>query len=139
MMGFLLAVALLTGQSPADTVAKELEQIEQRLATTWKNGDCDGWSALVGKEWSVIHIDGSVITKADVLKSCKAPETKIETFTIDEIKVRPLGDTAVVTGRTLVTTSGPHPATVRLRFTDVFVRRAGAWQVVASQATAIRP
>lgn len=135
-----IAMALmLLGVQPADDVTREFNRIEQQLATSWKNGDCDAWSALIAPEWSVIHIDGSVITKAEVLKSCKAPQTKIETFTIDEVSVRPFGDAAVVTGRTVVTTSGPRAATVRLRFTDVFIRRGGRWQAVASQATAIMP
>jgi hypothetical protein len=48
------------------------------------------------------------------------------------------GDAAVVTGRTTVTTGGATPATVRLRFTDVFSRRSGTWLVVASHATQLK-
>jgi hypothetical protein len=44
-----------------------------------------------------------------------------------------------VTGRTLVTTRGVTPQTVRLRFTDVFVRRSGRWLIVASQGTLLQP
>jgi hypothetical protein len=31
------------------------------------------------------------------------------------------------------------PQTVRLRFTDVFVRRSGRWLIVASQGTLLQP
>jgi hypothetical protein len=41
----------------------------------------------------------------------------------------------VVTGRTSAKVGGTTPATITLRFTDVFIRRAGKWQVVASHAT----
>jgi hypothetical protein len=44
-----------------------------------------------------------------------------------------------VTGRTRATTAGEKPETVTLRFTDVFIRRNGRWQVVASHATRISP
>ena len=56
------------------------------------------------------------------------------------MKVRLYGDsTAVVTGRTVVTTSAATPQTVRLRFTDVFVRRTGRWLIVASHGTLLQP
>jgi len=52
------------------------------------------------------------------------------------VKVRPYGDWAVVTGKTHV--AGRYEGDeidVTLRFTDVFRRAQGKWQVVASQAT----
>ncbi len=45
----------------------------------------------------------------------------------------PLGDTAVVTGRTTVTTRDGER--LALRFTDVVQRREGRWVVVASHAS----
>ena len=134
----LTAILMLPQIQPAKTdVTQELKQIEQTLATAWKTGDCKAWGALVADDWSVTHIDGSIIRKAEALRTCGAPQAKIETFTIDELVVRPFGDAAVVTGRTVLSIGGPHPQTVRLRFTDVFVRRGGRWQVVASHATGI--
>ena len=82
---------------------------------------------------------GAVITKAQAMEMCRKPQVPIEAFTIDQVVVRPFGDTAVVTGRTTVTTGDASPETLRLRFTDVFVRRAGRWQVVASHATRVAP
>jgi ketosteroid isomerase-like protein len=83
----------------------------------------------------VIHITGAVITRAEALEMCKAPRAPIEMLKIDELSVRAFGDAAVVTGRTAMRTGGSKPETVTLRFTDVFIRRAGRWQVVASHAT----
>jgi uncharacterized protein DUF4440 len=134
-----LALTLLSGQ-PVDSMTKrDLTEIEGRLATTWKNGDCDGWGAIVAPEWSVTHITGNVMTRADVLTMCRAPESRLETLTSDDLSVRAFGDAAVVTGRTTATTGGPNRQTVILRFTDVFVRRDGRWQVVASHATRLAP
>jgi ketosteroid isomerase-like protein len=140
MIALALALTLLTGQSTdSAAVTKELEQIEQRLATSWKTGDCAAWGAIAADEWSVVHITGAVITKAQAMEMCRKPQAPIEAFTIDQVVVRPFGDTAVVTGRTTVTMGGATPETVRLRFTDVFIRRAGRWQVVASHATRLAP
>ena len=140
-----LAIAVICGHpigaragAQADpAVVQELTRLEQQLAATWKKGDCDGWGAVIAPEWSVIHIDGAIITRADALAMCKAPAAPIETFAIDDLSVRVFGDAAVVTGRTTVTVGGKEPATVRLRFTDVFIRRAGRWRVVSSQATSL--
>ena len=140
MLHVALVLALTAAQAiDSPTTTRELTGIVQRLATAWKNGDCDAWSALVAPEWSVTHINGVVITKAEAVRMCKAPEAVIDTLTSDNISVRRYGDTAVVTGRTTATTAGPDRQTVSLRFTDVFVRRDRRWQAVASQATPIVP
>jgi hypothetical protein len=118
---------------PAAAMTRELEQIEQQLAAAWSRGDCDGWGALVAPEWSVIHITGAIITRAEALKMC-ATQPRVQSA-VDQIVVRPLGETAVVTGRTTATQAGATPQAVTLRFTDVFVRRDGKWLAVASHAT----
>jgi ketosteroid isomerase-like protein len=56
-------------------------------------------------------------------------------LTVDQIRVRLYGDTAIVSGRTRATVSGTAPQTVTLRFTDVFVRREERWIAVSSHAT----
>lgn len=57
------------------------------------------------------------------------------------MKVRLYGDVAVVTGRNTIKAtwediqrdiSGPY------RFTDVFVKRGGHWQCIASQASRVK-
>jgi ketosteroid isomerase-like protein len=117
------------------TIERDLKEIEQQLATAWRNGDCARWGAFIAPEWSVIHISGQVITRAEALEMCRAAHVPIEASTVDDVSVRAFGDAAVVTGRTVVTAGGAAPETVRLRFTDVFIRREGRWQVVASHAT----
>ncbi len=129
-----LVFVLHQGLASSDVV-KDLERIEHDLASTWKKGDCAAWGAMLAPEWSVIHITGAVITRAQALETCKGPRPPIDVLTVDELSVRAYGDAAVVTGRTILKTGGTEPTSVRLRFTDVCVRRAGRWQVVASHAT----
>ncbi len=134
-----LALTLVQPSQAAATqvaeVTRELTRIEQQLAETWRRGDCSAWAAALAPEWSVIHITGAVMTKAEALQICKAPTVPIDAIEVDELSVRLFGDAAVVTGRTRVVTGGATPGQVKLRFTDVFIRRAGQWQVVASHAT----
>lgn len=131
-----LALTVALGQEGDSSAAeRDLQRIEHQLAATWKAGDCIAWGAMLAPEWSVIHITGAVISKEEALKICKAPRAANEQHRVDELSIRVFGDAAVVTGRTTVTTGAGNPTTLTLRFTDVFVRRAGRWQVVASHAT----
>ena len=130
-----LVLALALTQADESAVVRELTQIEQQLAANWKNGDCAAWGAIVAPEWSVIHITGTVITRAEALDMCTARAAPIEAFEVAELSARVFGNAAVVTGLTTATVGGSAPVTVRLRFTDVFIRRAGRWVVVASHAT----
>jgi hypothetical protein len=137
-----MIVALLLGlvsfQVDATEITRELTRIEEQLAATWKKGDCAAWGAMLAPDWSVIHITGAVITKAEALEMCKAlPGGTIQALEIGDLSVRVFGESAVVTGRTTYVSSVSNAASVtfRLRFTDVFVRRAGRWEVVASHGT----
>jgi uncharacterized protein (TIGR02246 family) len=123
---------MLQATADAATV-RQLEGIEDQLASTWKNRDCSGWGALLADDWTVTHINAQVITKAQALELCRTGPPL--TSTVDQLSVRVYGDTAIVTGRTTATSSGATPQTVRLRFTDVFVQRNGRWLVIASHAT----
>jgi hypothetical protein len=134
----LTLLASQTGQSP--DIRRELEQFEQRLAATWKQGDCDAWGAMLAEDWSVIHLNGEIMAKSTALKMCRESRPAFEVFLIDEVNVRPHGDSAVVTGRTTVKLAGASDAeTIRLRFSDFFVRKNGRWLVAGSHATRIVP
>jgi hypothetical protein len=135
MLAFILAVSAGAGQA-ASSAVHELEEIQRQLGRAWLAGDCATIDRIYGQEWSVTHIHGNVLSRADVMKMCTAPERRMDSLSADDISVRLYGDTAVVTGRTIAKVG---EATIRLRFTDVFVRRDGRWQAVASHATSLDP
>jgi hypothetical protein len=61
-------------------------------------------------------------------------------MTVDDVRVRLLDGSAVVTGRTRATGSyRGQKGTATLRFTDVFYFRDGRWRIVASQGTNADP
>ena len=116
----------------------ELNQIQQRLIAAWVTKDRETINALLADDWIVTDPGGRVLTKAQVLAELDSGERKLESGTIDEVNVRLFGDVAVVTGRTAATGSYQgNSVSVKLRFTDVFVKRSGSWEAVASQATLI--
>ena len=124
-------------QSTADpAVVRQLETLEEQLASTWKNRDCAGWGRLLADDWTVTHINAQMITKGQALEMCRTGPAV--TSSVDQIAVRVYGDTAIVTGRTTATAASTPPQTVVLRFTDVAVQRNGRWVVVVSHATQLQ-
>ena len=117
-------------------VAKELREIEDQLAAAWVAGDRSVHERVLAEDWSVIDAQGRIRNKAEVLEEMFRPGERELIGKIDEVNVRPYGDWAIVTGKTYV--AGRYEGNeieVTLRFMDVFRRREGTWQVVASQAT----
>lgn len=116
-----------------------MRELEQSLVQAWLSHDWNTVDTILDKDWSVIDPSGRVLTKTQVIAEAKSGERRIDSGTVDEIKVRDFGDFAVVTGKT--TAKGSYQGsdvTVTLRFTDIFVKRGDRWRVVASQGTLVR-
>ena len=134
--------ARLSRVSGSQDDAGELTQIQHRLAKAWVAADRATLEPLFARDWQLTYPDGSRKTRADIFG--EVFETKVHRIlagTIDDIEVRLVGkDAAVVTGRTRGRgeVSGQR-YDVTIRFTDVWERRPGGWQAVASHASRIEP
>ncbi len=82
---------------------------------------------------------GALSTKVQVLSSVKDDKTVLEAADLSDLNVRKEGDTAVVTGINHVRGRDDKGQAFDrwYRFTDVFVKRDGRWQVLATQGTPI--
>lgn len=127
----------MLAQAETSEVTELFRDIEERLATAWVKGDRSFIEQILADDWSVTDLTGRVLKKAEVLEEAfGSQDRQIVSMRIDEINVRPFGDWAIVTGRTQAAGRYRGAASqVTLRFTDVFAKRNGRWQVVASQAT----
>ena len=143
-----LVLAIVAEPTAAESAATqgpraeaELQDLEQRLAQAWVTGDRAFIEGLLAVDWTVTDPSGHILTRDQVLtETFTSTERKIERMVVDDVRVRLLGTTAVVTGRTRATGSyRGQSGTAVLRFTDVFAYRDGRWQIVASQGTTIPP
>lgn len=117
-------------------VAAELRDIENQLVAAWVAGDSSVHERVLAEDWTVIDAQGRIRSKDQVLEEMFRPGERDISGRIDEVKVRPYGDWAIVTGKTRVEGRyEDNDIKVTLRFMDVFRRTEGKWQVVASQAT----
>jgi ketosteroid isomerase-like protein len=131
-------VCLAMQSAEGDTV-RQLTELQQQLARAWVAGDRAAIERIIAPEWTVTGPDGGISTRADVLRDVFETRThRIRSLTVDDVRVRVFGDAAVVTGRTHGRgESGNTPYDVEIRFTDMFVRRDGRWQAVASHASVV--
>jgi Domain of unknown function (DUF4440) len=130
--------APMTEQIATDDDRRQLEDIQQQLVKAWITHERSILERLLAPEWRVTRSDGRISTREEVLREFDTGANRLQGGKIDDILVRTFGDVAVVTGRTQA--RGEYAGQsydVTLRFTDVFVRRNGQWQAVASHATRI--
>lgn len=120
------------------TIASELTELEHKLVKAWIAGDRGTVDSILAADWSVIDLTGHVLTRTQVMQELGSGDRRIESGSVDELNVRVFGDIAIVTGRSVLAGSyqGKRASVVQ-RFTDVFARRDGRWQVVASQGTQV--
>lgn len=138
----ILAVAALPlvfaawARSPADE--QSVREAEDRWVAALDHRDVAALRTLLDDDFVDITWKGEVRDRSAAVAALEAPGRPSMKQTLQEIRVRFAGpDAAVVTGVNVVT--GNAPDTARVRFTDVFVRRAGAWKALSAQETLERP
>src|SRR5262249_53137867 len=112
------------------------------LEHTWKqsviNRDAKALEHLYADEYMSIDSEGQIWNKVDDIAIDTNGQSYLTSFVLDELKVRLVDNIALVTGRNTSTgTLLDRPAKAEYRFTDVFVKRDGRWQVISSQTTPI--
>lgn len=127
-------------KAPSRTIT-ELMQLERDIGQANIRRDKAFFERIEADEFVFTDSYGGVTTKSEDVGSLDKPagEFRLISYDADEMQVKVYGKTAVVTGRvTTVSKSKDREITVRNRFTDVFVRRNGLWQIVAGHSSRIR-
>jgi ketosteroid isomerase-like protein len=146
--GILIAASLLTGgctrspkrETDPEAVRAEILVIESQWATAIERQDAAAFERLVAEDFRFIDENGRVLNRAQYIADRSHNPDNVDSAVQDEIEVRHYGDAAIATGRsTLHGTRGGAPFVYRFRWTDVYVRRAGRWQPVSAQLTALPP
>jgi ketosteroid isomerase-like protein len=143
-----IAASVVTLALPADPAhAQERKQnrIEQaitKLENDWAEallkGDQAAIDRIVAPEWTLVGPDGKVQSKAQADSDLKAGTVKFESFKLNDLKVSVFKNTAVAQGLETEKSSYKGKDTSgQYRFTDVFIKRDGRWQAVATQITRV--
>ena len=140
---WLVAVALVqvpVGNAPADADATTLERLETDWNAAHVRSDAAALEHLFADDVVVMVPGMRVMTKADAVGMFTSGRMKFDRYETSETKFRIYDETAIVTGR-LRRTRVVAGATVDddWRFTKVYLRRAGGWQVVSFHASNTTP
>ncbi len=121
---------------PPDAGTGDREQILQ-LERDWTQSfvtmDVAANERIVADDFLGTEPDGKRIKKADLIAEVKTGDALLSNrLNEDDVTIRFYGQTAVVNGSESWKRK-PDGKTGRFIWTDIFVKRTGKWQVVASQ------
>jgi ketosteroid isomerase-like protein len=121
-----------------DSVEQAVMQMEEQLRAAVEKSDTKAYARIVGDDYVFTNQDAIVRNKAQMISAYASGNLKYESLKLDEIKVHPYGDVAVVTGRsTAKAQDNGKDISGTTRYTRVYVKRQGRWQLVATQITRI--
>jgi hypothetical protein len=119
-------------------VEQVLKNIEQEMDDGVVKGDTSPSERYLADNSIFTGPDGMVTDKARSIADLKSGDLKIESSKLDDMKVQVYGNTAVVTyGTTDKGTYRGKDISSKYRWTDVFVKQNGKWQIVAGQGTRV--
>lgn len=129
--------------SPGENVEQVLTQLEQKWATLASKHDkaavLAAYDQDIAEDWGAIGWDGqtyAAFTRAQAIANIKSDAGQFDSYTVEGIKVRVNGDTAIVTYySTEKSKFQGRDTSGRYLNTDVFVKRAGRWQCIAGHVS----
>jgi len=127
-------------------IEAEILKLEREWADANKTHNAEAVKRNLADGAVIVYPDGSTATKADEVRAIESGSITADSFEIVDPKVTVVdGDSAFITGRGVIKNGKnvvagqkkPIDISGEYRFLDVYAKRDGKWQVVASQATKI--
>ena len=133
----ILAVPQVSAQTSSSS-EKEILKLESRWSEAVVKRDTTTLQRLYADEYLATDPGGDVWNKVQDIASIASGTFVVTSFTLDDMKAHIYGKVAVVTGSNdMKGTYSGKDISGKYRFTDVFVKRSGRWQCVATQATLV--
>jgi ketosteroid isomerase-like protein len=113
--------------------AATVRALELKWTESYKQRSIDILSSLLADEFVITVEDGNVYSKAGYISHTADSKVRVEVAELSDLKVRIHGNTAIVTGAYHEKgVSEGKPYEYHDRLTDVWIKSAGKWQVIAS-------
>jgi ketosteroid isomerase-like protein len=121
---------------PADTMAandlQTLEQLNRDYISSVQSSDVRRFDEILAEDFLCSNPDGSLVDRAGFLVQTARPVT-ISNLEARDVKIRIMGDVAIIHAQTTYTMSDGRAASGR--YTDVWARRNGRWLAVSAHVT----
>jgi ketosteroid isomerase-like protein len=129
LVATLLPAAAAQEKTDADTV----RSMELKWTESYRQRKVDILSTLLAEDFIITIEDGSTYGKTGYISHSAEPSVHVEIADMADLKVRLHGSTAVVTGSYHEKGESKGKGyEYHDRFTDVWMKNGGRWQVVAS-------
>jgi hypothetical protein len=134
----LAAVLLLASPGrAADPVAPDepaLRQLNADYVRAFLACDVERFRSILADDFSGVLADGRVIDKTEFLREAAQPPDARD-LRLHDVSIRQFGDSAVVAA--LVSYFRANGTGVRTRYSSIFARRKGQWEIVWVQWTRV--
>ena len=122
----------MTADSATDTDLEALKALNRDYIHSVQHGDVRRFDEILAADFLCSNPDRSLIDKAGFLAQTAQPVT-ISGLIAEDVRVRILGDFAIIHARTNYTTADGEQRNGR--YTDVWARRDGKWLAVSAHVT----
>jgi ketosteroid isomerase-like protein len=122
------ATALQTG--PSDLAI--LEDLNRGYIRSVATSDVGWFDANLSDDFLNSNPDGSLVDRAGFLAQIARP-VQIRNLDIEDVRIRIIGDTAIIHARTVYAKPDGQPGAGR--YTDIWTRQGGRWICVAAHVT----
>ena len=109
-----------------------LRQLNLHYVRAAELSDVRWYAENLAEDFLNSHADGTLVDRAAFLRQI-APACPLSNFDVEDVRIRILGETALVHGRT--TYVKPDGRAGAGRYTDVWVRQGGRWVCVSGDVT----
>jgi ketosteroid isomerase-like protein len=109
-----------------------LSALNQGYIRAVRTSDVEWFEQHLAEDFVNSNPDGTLSDRAAFLEHVAKP-IAVKEFACEDVRIRMLGDVAIVHGRTTYRKADGQPAAGR--YTDIWARRGGLWLCVAAHVT----
>ena len=127
------ALPLVPARAQESSETENVRALELKMLDCYKLRQVEVFANTLDDDFVITFEDGSTYSKTGYLAYSASSSTHVEVVEIPEMKIRMHGDTAIVTG--VYHEKGVDAQRMydyRDRFTDVWMKKAGKWRLVAA-------
>jgi ketosteroid isomerase-like protein len=143
IVGVLLGIAgvgLAAAATNRQDDQKTLATLDADYQKAVEKNDTKTMARILADDFILVEGDGTVSTKADLLKDAASGETKYEHQVDSERTIRVWGDTAVVTAKLWAKgLEDGKQVDYYMWFSDTYIRKPAGWSYVFGQASLALP
>lgn len=132
-LGIFLVMSCCVASAQDKSDAATIRAMEIKWTESYKQHNIENLSSLLADDFVITIEDGSVYSKPGYISHTADSSVHVDVAEMSDLRVRMHGDTAIVTGAYHEKgTANGKPYEYHDRLTDVWMKTAGKWQVIAS-------